>query len=758
MTSPSTSAWRPAPAALFAAGAALALAVFALLAWVATSWPWLGLTLVPEGDAIRVEAVDPAGPSAGRLQPGDVLVALEGAGGRRVALQPVLIARATYVLPSYAALDAFVEAHRQLHAALRAGPVQIEKADGRRVTVRAAATRALAALPADFWAPALLAAAMLLLGAGMLAFAPWQPVTLFFAASGIAYCGTLGTMAVALGREISFDGQWANALWSVNQAARLASHWALLMVFWTYPRPFRPLRWSAPVAAAFLLAGVANELRWWPRPFMAAPLAAALTVLVAMPLLTAWQWRASRGQPLERAAVKVMLVSFAGPAVVLISLNQVPNMLWHRPVIESAAAIAAISTLTYFGCLVGIARHRLFNLDRWFFEALFWALGGLLVVLLDAALLWFNASMGLALGGALLVAGWLYFPLRQWLWRRFHPGARQTLEQHLPRLVDGLFGAASAADLAADWQRLLAEVFAPLRLQREAAEAAAPALASQGQGLRVPSLVAGESFLLEHAEKGQRLFGPEDVALAAGLLALTRRAAEARRTLDAQSAERSARQREKEAMLQDLHDGLGGLATNIRMLAAVGQRAPAHAVPQTLGTIAELADESLSEIRSFMYSLDESEADWSALAADLRAFGRKLVEPHGPAFAFEAAIAPEAPPPDSLLRLNLARICKEALHNAVKHAQASRIGVDLVVRPDGLQLRVHDDGVGLPPALREAGAAPGRSRGLANLRRRAEQLGGTLRFEPGPGTTLHLELPLPVKSPVPGIAPDPLAA
>lgn len=94
----------------------------------------------------------------------------------------------------------------------------------------------------------------------------------------------------------------------------------------------------------------------------------------------------------------------------------------------------------------------------------------------------------------------------------------------------------------------------------------------------------------------------------------------------------------------------------------------------------------------------------------------------------------------------------------VVHAQLQAVGLHLQVQPDRLQLRVHDDGVGLPPALREAGAAPGRSRGLVNLRRRAEQLGGTLHFEPGPGTTLRLDLPLPVKSPAPGMTPDPLAA
>jgi hypothetical protein len=48
-----------------------------------------------------------------------------------------------------------------------------------------------------------------------------------------------------------------------------------------------------------------------------------------------------------------------------------------------------------------VARYRLFNLDRWWFEALIWGLGGALVVLFDVVLLWLNASAGVALGTAL---------------------------------------------------------------------------------------------------------------------------------------------------------------------------------------------------------------------------------------------------------------------------------------------------------------------------------------------------------------------
>jgi hypothetical protein len=83
---------------------------------------------------------------------------------------------------------------------------------------------------------------------------------------------------------------------------------------------------------------------------------------------------------------------------------------------------ASLVLLIYLGLAWG-CRYRLFNLDRWWFEALIWGLGGALVLLFDIALLWLNASAGVALGTAVALAGWLYFPLRQWLWRRLSPAA-----------------------------------------------------------------------------------------------------------------------------------------------------------------------------------------------------------------------------------------------------------------------------------------------------------------------------------------------
>ena len=429
-------------------------------------------------------------------------------------------------------------------------------------------------------------------------------------------------------------------------------------------------------------------------------------------------------------------------------------MLGLQPLISSGLGLACIVLPFYVGLALGVSRYRLFNLDRWWFEALIWGLGGALVLLFDTALIWLNTSAGVALGTAVAVAGWLYFPVRQWLWRRFNPAARQTVERHLPRLITSLFAADSAVALQLNWRVLLEQIYSPLSVSVCELPIATVTVAREGLLLCVPALGDGPALELSHAGKGQRLFNSADAALAAALLALTRQAARARRAQDERAAEQQAHLREKELLLQDLHDGLGGMATNIGMLVTLAQKEQSLAAVQSrLATISELADASLSEIRSFMYSLDDDAADWTALAGDMRAAGRALVEPHGLAFAMEAAISQAAPPPDSLMRLDLARIYKESLVNVVKHAQARQVSVQLGVTASELLLTVQDDGAWLPPQPAN-GQAQGqaKSRGLTNLHRRAERLGGRLDVGPredasAAGTMVRLHLPLPTKCP-----------
>jgi signal transduction histidine kinase len=88
-------------------------------------------------------------------------------------------------------------------------------------------------------------------------------------------------------------------------------------------------------------------------------------------------------------------------------------------------------------------------------------------------------------------------------------------------------------------------------------------------------------------------------------------------------------------------------------------------------------------------------------------------------------------------------VVKEALTNAFKHSHAREVRVQAKASARTLEIVVQDDGLGfeeqaLPPA-------PGKRQGLGNMRRRAEDMGGTLTVASagGKGTTIRLVVGFP---------------
>jgi signal transduction histidine kinase len=88
----------------------------------------------------------------------------------------------------------------------------------------------------------------------------------------------------------------------------------------------------------------------------------------------------------------------------------------------------------------------------------------------------------------------------------------------------------------------------------------------------------------------------------------------------------------------------------------------------------------------------------------------------------------------------LYRVAQEALNNTVKHAQATRVDIQLQVDRNEIVLSVQDDGVGFDPRNRYPGM------GLHTMQERVEQMGGALQIEsaPGQGAQVRIRLPLPV--------------
>ncbi len=160
----------------------------------------------------------------------------------------------------------------------------------------------------------------------------------------------------------------------------------------------------------------------------------------------------------------------------------------------------------------------------------------------------------------------------------------------------------------------------------------------------------------------------------------------------------------------------------------------AVAAGEQLARVQGIAKEALEELRALILSLRPPELEHDGLAGALR----KHVEvqrPLHPGVSIDLVADPGAGVGDA--DAEVLRIAQEALHNALRHADAARVAIVLEERGGVLRLEVADDGAGF-----DVGASTDRL-GLISMRTRADRLGATfvVDSEPGLGTVVTLEVP-----------------
>jgi signal transduction histidine kinase len=184
--------------------------------------------------------------------------------------------------------------------------------------------------------------------------------------------------------------------------------------------------------------------------------------------------------------------------------------------------------------------------------------------------------------------------------------------------------------------------------------------------------------------------------------------------------------RERERLMREMHDGLGGQLVSALSLAESGTP------PEQLAAALRGA---LDEMRVVIDSLDPDVADLGQLLGQLRSRLEPALRRSGLRFAWDVGRGHALPRLGPEQSLHVLRILQEAITNVVKHAGASEVRVGTRPRGDSITLAIEDDGCGLP-----ADAAGGR--GTANMQARAEALGAKLRVSAlASGTRVELELP-----------------
>jgi signal transduction histidine kinase len=190
---------------------------------------------------------------------------------------------------------------------------------------------------------------------------------------------------------------------------------------------------------------------------------------------------------------------------------------------------------------------------------------------------------------------------------------------------------------------------------------------------------------------------------------------------------------------RDLHDlAIQRLFATSMSLQGAYKITQKPAVAKRIGQAISDLDDTIKVIRSTIFALHSHE-----LAEDEAPSPRARVIEACERVAEQLGFSPSvrfSGPVDTLVSEDVAdhlvAVLREALSNAVRHAQASKVDVEVSVDGTHAKLTVIDDGVGIPAKVRRSG--------LANLAERAEQLGGGFGTHPGAdrGTVLSWSVPL----------------
>ncbi|MFW6083813.1 MAG: two-component regulator propeller domain-containing protein [Gemmatimonadota bacterium] len=194
-------------------------------------------------------------------------------------------------------------------------------------------------------------------------------------------------------------------------------------------------------------------------------------------------------------------------------------------------------------------------------------------------------------------------------------------------------------------------------------------------------------------------------------------------------------ERQRTRIAMDLHDELGGALGSIGIQAGLlrGSASAGSHARRIAGRIGETAEEVGTKLTDLVWSLDPRPATLEQLARRLEKRGRELSADRD----LDLRIRRPAAWPDrelpAAVRRNVLLVGVEALQNAVTHAGADEILLSLApAEPGRWRLSVRDDGRGLPPAAERDATGLG----LLSLRRRADEIDATIRWErPAEGGT-----------------------
>ncbi len=693
------------PAQKFVFAAMLGVLAHALVIWAVVVQPWIGVGLAGNSDGAGwVVIVVPEGSHAyGKIEVGDVILSVVGKDGSIVEATPDLLIQDLIDFSSTAQWLAFMQNSERLNNFLQQGEVTVALASGERAAWEVSKI-GFAQLNFNLWLSLLMSLAAWLMVSFIWIFAERSLASYFLLLLGLGFVGIVCGQAVAVITFSSVTDGWS----VLNYFGSGLFSGALLSLLMVYPSPLVKNNFVyLPLVALPPLMLLVPYLAINPYIFLSIFSWALLLALVVLVIL---QWRRSSEHPVRRAMFRwffgvILLSIFLTIILMMVGVSIVFNMV---PL-----------CLMFLGFVFGVRRYRLFDVERWWFAMWAWVVGGLAVVGMDVLLVW-GAGLGqsISITLSLVIVGWVYFPLRQKLWSRWVGGATQTTEHYLPEVIASIFGE-DQQPLQQRWQGMMRRIFQPLTLERAESMVQQVELAADGTALLLPGVAGEPGLRLGCPQQGKRLYSRQDAQLAQSLIDLGRRALQLRVSHE-QGAEA-----ERQRIVRDLHDDVG--AELVTLMHCLQNSEHAERVAQVT-----------RNLRGVVCGLSHCAMPLFEAAGEWRAEVEERCRLAGVVLHWRVDDVPD----DLILTprqfINLTRILREAVTNALRHAHPSNLNVKISVQSGKLELAVSDDGHGMDGQRKEG-------HGRHNMRMRAEELGGSLAWSvaEGEGCRVTANIPLP---------------
>jgi PAS domain S-box-containing protein len=205
----------------------------------------------------------------------------------------------------------------------------------------------------------------------------------------------------------------------------------------------------------------------------------------------------------------------------------------------------------------------------------------------------------------------------------------------------------------------------------------------------------------------------------------------------------SAQESERRHIARELHDEIGQLLTVIKFdLQGILRKPGAESAAPALRESIETIDQLVGRVRDLSLNLRPSMLDDLGLVPALRWYVQRQAKHLGIAIELQLPASARRLPPE--IETASFRIVQEALTNAARHAQATRVEVMLTINEQDAELTVRDNGAGFDVAAAHQRAIVGGSFGLLGMQERAQLVGGELRITSAPhqGTVIKTQFPL----------------